>query len=388
MQIAKIKRKKGAFIVKGKIIALCLAQAFMIMPLSYAMPSGMENIPPELQAQAKALQEQIQKQIENGQIPSTDTAQEGDKQEKDNLSTYKLVQKSRFIIHAAEKDLDNIAAVHKSDIPILSEIDFGKEFGFSDIEKNSVPNPDSIAALSAKKVSDTEKRVQIYDSYKEVITKINGILDSTDSSRFNPAKNQLAIYNRLIIPDGCVVNQYPVPVSLSVTEDMNGAAYLLFIAYNAEHDYLIQAEQYIREYVASPNHSLDQKVAVLNALKKADIGNLAKEFKDSKVKQWKEKSWSTKNVNQLAKTMLLNNPKKDEIGKAYAKFLTETNKQIENDEYSGLPDRITRAQYRELSNLDQMKYSPEKHETYRSKDHYMKRPLSELTTEKFSKKAK
>lgn len=372
--------------MKEKIITLCLAQAFMIMPLSYAMPTDMENLPPEIQAQVQALQKQIDNE-KNQAIPAEQGGEQEEK-EQDNLFTYKLIQKSRFMMHATEKDFDSIVSPHKSDIPILTAINYGKEFGISNVESEAVIKADSIAGLSAKKISDTEKRAQIYESYKEVITKVNSILEATDSSRFTPAENQLATYNRLIIPNGCVINQYPAPTSLDPSEDMNGAAYLLFVAYNAEHDYLIQASQYIREYVASPNHSLDQKVAVLNALKTADIEKSAQAFMNTKVDQWKEKSWSTKNVNQLGKSLLLNHPQKEEVAKAYAKFITETNKQIEKTEYSSLPEKITKKQYRELSNLDQMKYTPEQHNDYRSKDHYVKRSLSELSKQKFSKKSK
>lgn len=370
--------------MKEKIISLCLAQAFMIMPLSYAMSADMKDLPPEIQAQVQALQ----KQNEKNSTMSAEQGKDQEEKEQDNLSTYKLIQKSRFMMHATEKDLDSIVAPHKSDIPILTTIDYGKEFGINNVESEAVVNADSIAGLSAKKISDTEKRAQIYESYKEVMTRINSILEATDSSRFSPAENQLATYNRLIIPNGYVINQYPAPASLDPSEDMNGAAYLLFVAYNAEHDYLIQASQYIREYVASPNHSLDQKVAVLNALKTADIEKSAQAFMNTKVDLWKEKSWSTKNVNQLGKSLLLNHPQKEEVAKAYAKFITETNKQIEKTEYSSLPEKITKRQYRELSNLDQMKYTPEQHNDYRSKDHYVKRSLSELITQKFSKKAK
>ena len=59
-----------------KIITLCLAQAFMIMPLSYAMPVDMENLPPEIQAQVQALQKHIDNE-KNQTIP----AEQGDKQE-------------------------------------------------------------------------------------------------------------------------------------------------------------------------------------------------------------------------------------------------------------------------------------------------------------------
>ena len=84
--------------------------------------------------------------------------------------------------------------------------------------------------------------------------------------------------------------------------------------------------------------------------------------------------------------MLLNHPDKDAIGQEYHKFVEETNKAIVKQEYDILPSRITKAQYKALSNLDQMKYAPEQHDNYRSRDHYVKKDLASLTTQKFSQK--
>lgn len=377
-----------------KTITMCIMQAILSAPFVMAAPAMQlpDDIPPEVRAQFEEAMQKQQAQLGQGteQQDSDKAAQDKDDAEKvqENLATYRVIEKSRFMIAAKAVDLDQIVPITKTDFPVITKMDFGQQFDFRAVENSALMSGSTLTSTYSEeaKMTPAEKRAKIYDLYKELITKLNESIESTDKTRFAEASSELAAFNRFIISDSCVVNQYPESDGSDVTKDVSGPAYLLFVASNARHDYLIQAEEYIREYTASPNHTLTQKIAVLKALIDKDISKDADAYMKSQVDAWGSKSYSTKELDKQAKVMLLNHPDKDAIGQEYHKFVEETNKAIVKQEYDILPSRITKAQYKALSNLDQMKYAPEQHDNYRSHDHYVKKDLSSLTAQKFSQK--
>lgn len=294
----------------------------------------------------------------------------------DNLAVYQLIEKSRFMIHAKEADLDKIVPLYKTDFPILTPMDYGKIYNFSSAEQGQ--SASILKNTPESKMVDSEKWAQIYDLYKGIIEKINAGLETSDNDRFVEGSYTLALSNRLIIADSHILNQYPAPISMDEAQDFSGAAYYLFVAANAQHDYLVQAERYIREYTASPNHSLDQKLNVLSKLSKENIVSSAVAYRQKQMEEWQKQSYSTKDINEKGKAFFLSNPEHDKVWKEYKKFLDQINQQIVHDEYDSLPSRISKAQYHGLSNIDQAKYMPEQHDNYRSKAYYTKRPIAEV----------
>lgn len=369
-----------------KAIALCALQAALAAPAAMAAPAV--ELPPDMPAELRA---QVLQQLEEASRTQEDEQNNVEEKKEDevadNLATYKVIEKSRFMIAAKAADLDQIVPITKSDFPIITKMDYGQMFDFRKAENEALMNGSPLAQSTGIGFkTPAEKRAEIYDSYKTLITNLNETIAATDAGRFDEAKSNLARFNRYIISDSRIINQYPEPVTMTADEDFSGPAYLIFVAAETRHDYLIQAEDYIREYTASPNHTLDQKIVVLKALTEANVSKAAEDYMDKQVEEWTTKSYSTKDLDRKAKAMFLNHPDKDAIGKEYKEFVKDVNDAITAQEYDELPERITRAQYKALSNLDQMKYQPEEHDNYRSKKTYTKKGLSSLTSAKFSQK--
>lgn len=375
--------------VLKKTVAMCIIQASLAMPLAAAAPQTAfdESLPSEVVAQIQAMiQQGNNAEAAKDGNPDNTKSEEEELKEKvaENLATYRVIEKSRFMIAAKEADLDKIAPLHEPDIPVVTKMDFGALFDFASAEKKAEAMNGGLLPLGASKdakMTQAEKRAETYDLYKEVITQLNTELEANEKTRFDKPAQELASLNRYIISSPMAINQY----AETTDEGISGTAYKLFVAANTEQDYLVQAERYIREYVASPNHSAAQKLAVLRALKEADVVKDAKEASDKKLKEWEGGNYSTAKLDKEAASEFSDMEGKEEVGKAYVSFVKEANKAIVQREYDGMPERITRAQYAALSDIDKMKYKPEEHEKYKSKDHYVKLGLSEIVMQKFPK---
>ena len=221
-----------------KTITMCIMQAVLSAPLVMAAPAMQlpDDIPPEVRAQFEEAMQKQQAQLGQGTEQQDSDKAVQDKEDADkvqeNLATYRVIEKSRFMIAAKAVDLDQIVPITKTDFPVITKMDFGQQFDFRAVENSALMSGSTLTSTYSEeaKMTPAEKRAKIYDLYKELITKLNESIESTDKTRFAEASSELAAFNRFIISDSRVVNQYPESDGSDVTKDVSGPAYLLFVA--------------------------------------------------------------------------------------------------------------------------------------------------------------
>ena len=209
-----------------------------------------------------------------------------------------------------------------------------------------------------------EKEEIIKKKYQEIINELKQKAELEKQQANETFMQKATEMNKFFIHDNKVISQYSL--------DENNENLSVFLTYEgvlSGYKFYIASQELLADYVANPNIGLDEKVSVMENISIPFYEKKQGEFVELK----KEKVQDIKNQKEMEKIGREHFSKLSETEKKeFLEMLENVNKNIIANEFENLPDKITKEQYKALSNIDKFKYVPELKGHYKDKNSYVK----------------
>lgn len=234
---------------------------------------------------------------------------------------------------------------------------------------------------------DEEKEKLIISDFKTV-TGIFSELAKTElmtytSNFVNTAVSQ----NRLFLNTNNIVNQY-LPVKNNKHEDtnneintdnyINGNLFELYSTKQAKYNFYMAINDKLKDYVCDSTIGLDDKLAMMETLvdSQKDLKTSADTYVSEKENNWNKNSLKMDELNVNGNKLYKESTNANQ--QQYIALVSQINQQIIEKEVNQLPNKITKSQYKSLSDIDKYKYIPMKEKNYVNKNFYIKLPIEKI----------
>lgn len=153
---------------------------------------------------------------------------------------------------------------------------------------------------------------------------------------------------------------------------INGNLFHFYKVQMAKKNFSLASKQFVKEYVATPKRSLDEKLAVMDYIKNHNdfFTESANVYYNKMNTEWGKLFTNQPKLIQMGESEYKKAGEKEKM--EYANYVMDINERIIRNEFDNLPGTITRAQYMTLSNLDKYKYVPQKEGNFTNKKMYDK----------------
>ena len=157
-----------------------------------------------------------------------------------------------------------------------------------------------------------------------------------------------------------------------VPAQIDGNVFYFYKVKTAGTQFYYAAQKYMKDYVANPKIPVNEKVAVLENLKNdTDFFDKAKqEYMAEYGSKWD--IYSNQSQKLVDDGLALYAKATEKEKSEYSQLMEQVNQEIVDKELTALPDKITKAQYNRLSDIDKFKYSPLMKGHYKDTKTYIK----------------
>ncbi len=207
-----------------------------------------------------------------------------------------------------------------------------------------------------------EKEMALKQVHDDLISKVTPLVTIDVQNATGDIVSVLAKQNRFFLTDGNIINQY------SITRP-SGSAFALFTSRISSVDFLGSYLRFVTDSATSAKHTLDDRLALLEYLKEVDVVGIANKYGNDKFTEMRTLSHDM----MENKGRSLYESASAEQKALFEEVLSTANEAIIENEYTSLPEVLTKAQYKSMSDIDKYKYAPEKDGNYTNRNKYVKR---------------
>ena len=280
-----------------------------------------------------------------------------------------------------DKEIESVATVDNTVISSDYE-QMAKHIKFTDDMK-------TMPAEHANDI-DEEKLALIKEDYGKAIDALAQANVKENGTATNDFIDTVVANNRMLLNSNKIINQfsYDKKYTKKKTDDENkeqakqeatdvpaqidGNVFYFYKVKTAGTQFYYAAQKYMKDYVANPKIPVNEKVAVLENLKNdTDFFDKAKqEYMTEYGSKWD--IYSNQSQKLVDDGLALYSKATEKEKSEYSQLMEQVNQEIVDKELTALPDKITKAQYNRLSDIDKFKYSPLMKGHYKDTKTYIK----------------
>ena len=261
-----------------------------------------------------------------------------------------------------QKEINKAFLVEEAPVGISS---FVNEEDYDDTEK-AIVFPSEWTEVGDKYINYIQKEKEgiIKEKYREIVRILKEKANQEKEKANEEFMKKATEMNKFFIHDNRIISQY------SLEDNSNNlSVFLMYEGNLSGYKFYIASQGLLADFIANPNIGINEKLSVME--------NISDSFytkkKDDFIELRKSKTQTIKTQKEMERKSSEDFSKLSDVEKKeFFEMLKNVNENIIKKEFTDLPEKITKEQYKTLSNIDKFKYLPELKGHYKDKNSYVK----------------